>query len=221
MHSFASRCGQWVVVAGALEGVGAVFARRLADRGINVVLLARRQAVLDDEAAAIRTATGVERWAVAVDLTEPGAMTTILEATDGLDVGMLVYNAGAGLAGAANIVAYGATKAFDIVLAEGLWAELNGAGVDVLSLVLGATDTPAFRRMLVKRGVLATVDDPIAVPGVATVDDVVAEAVENLANGPTRFAGDQLHEGARQLGALLRSDAVKLLHQRTSIMDPS
>ena len=68
--------------------------------------------------------------------------------------------------------------------------------------------------MLVKRGVLATVDDPIALPGVATVDDVVAEAIENQATGPTWFAGDQLREGARQLGALPRSDAVKLLHQR-------
>ena len=45
------------------------------------------------------------------------------------------------------MVAYGATKAFDMVFAEALWAELHDKGVDVLGLILGKTNTPALRRL--------------------------------------------------------------------------
>ncbi|MDT5107091.1 MAG: hypothetical protein QOI25_4604, partial [Mycobacterium sp.] len=61
--------------------------------------------------------------------------------------GIVVLGSGAGFAGAPNMVAYAATKAFDMVFAEALWSELNGKGVDVLGLILGKTDTPALRRL--------------------------------------------------------------------------
>ena len=60
--------------------------------------------------------------------------------------GILLVTSGAAWAGGDRLVTYGATKAFDLVLGEGLWAELSPQGVDVLSFVLGQTDTPAFRR---------------------------------------------------------------------------
>ena len=204
---FAERYGPWALVAGGSEGVGAAFARRVAERGINVVLLARRQHVLDDVAASIAAATGVGVRPLAVDLATDDAMATIAAATRGLEVGLLMYCAGAdpsyrhflaepvesalamvarncarpvelchhfagpmvargaggivlvssggGLIGAPNMVAYGASKAFDLVMAEALWAELHDQGVDVLGLVLGLTDTPALRRLMVQRGQLA------------------------------------------------------------------
>ncbi len=49
--TFAEHYGPWALVAGASEGVGAAFAEGLAERGVDVVLLARRKAVLDDVAA--------------------------------------------------------------------------------------------------------------------------------------------------------------------------
>ncbi len=192
--SFAEKYGPWAVVAGASDGVGAAFAEALAERGVNVVLLARRQAVLDKVAAGIGTRTGVQTRTLAVDLAQPGPATAIAEATADLDVGFLVYCAGAdpdfepflanpvstaeamiqrnctvpvqlchhfapamvergsggivvfgsgaGFAGAPNMVAYAATKAFDMVFAEALWSELHDKGVDVLGLILGKTDTP-------------------------------------------------------------------------------
>jgi NAD(P)-dependent dehydrogenase (short-subunit alcohol dehydrogenase family) len=48
--------------------------------------------------------------------------------------------------------AYGATKAFGLILAESLWAEWRTRGVDVLGLVLGATGTPSLRRVLDAKG---------------------------------------------------------------------
>ncbi len=107
------------------------------------------------------------------------------------------------------MVAYGATKAFDTVMAEALWAELRGTGVDVLGLVLGLTDTPALRRLLLRRGQLEKSDDPI--PGAATAERVVAEALTNLSNGPTCFAGDDVRMGEAAFRGMSRNEAVSML----------
>jgi NAD(P)-dependent dehydrogenase (short-subunit alcohol dehydrogenase family) len=107
------------------------------------------------------------------------------------------------------MVAYGATKAFDMVMAEALWAELHEQGVDVLGLVLGLTDTPALRRLLVQRGELADLDE--AVPGATSAEAVASDAIANLANGPTWLAGDDVRLGFEHLGAMPRNDAVRLM----------
>ena len=93
--SFREKYGEWTVVAGASDGVGAAFARAVAARGVNVVLIARRQAVLEELAAEITSAYGVEARAEAIDLATPDAAATVLQRTADLEVGMLMYNAGA------------------------------------------------------------------------------------------------------------------------------
>ncbi|MFE7624989.1 SDR family NAD(P)-dependent oxidoreductase [Streptomyces sp. NPDC057509] len=86
--------GPWAVVAGGSEGVGASFAHRLADAGINLVLIARKPGPLEETAARVR-ARGVEVRTLALDLLGPGAPDKVAAATDGLEVGLLVFNAGA------------------------------------------------------------------------------------------------------------------------------
>src|SRR5262245_34396741 len=93
--SFSTRYGPWALVAGASDGVGAAFARAVAERGVNVVLLARRKAVLDEVAAEIRAATGVETRTLAVDLARPEASAAVADATADLEMGLVVYCAGA------------------------------------------------------------------------------------------------------------------------------
>ena len=66
--NFATKYGPWALVAGASDGVGAAFAKGLAERGVNVVLLARRQAVLDQVAAEIKSETSAETRTLAIDL---------------------------------------------------------------------------------------------------------------------------------------------------------
>ncbi len=266
MTTFAEKYGPWAVVAGASDGVGAAFAEELAHRGLNVVLVARRQAVLDEVAAAITDRTGLQTRTLATDLALPGASAGIIEATADIDVGFLVYCAGAdpdfapflagpleaaesmiqrncvvpvqlchhfaapmvrrgrggivifgsgaGFAGGPNMVAYGATKAFDMVFAEALWTEVHDHGVDVLGLILGKTDTPALRRLEVSRGRIPSEDHPAtdAVP----VGDVIAEAFENLSNGPTLMVGDQLRALGQVMAAMPRNDAVRLIAQASA-----
>ena len=89
-----SKYGPWAVIAGGSEGVGASFAHQLADAGINLVLVARKPGPLQETAAAVG-ARGVEVRTLSLDLTDPGSVSQILAATEDLDVGMLVYNAGA------------------------------------------------------------------------------------------------------------------------------
>jgi uncharacterized protein len=90
-----AKYGPWALVAGASDGVGAAFAAAIARSGINVVLLARRQNVLEEVAEGIRRRTGAETRALAIDLVAPDAVQSIIAATAGLDIGLLVYCAGA------------------------------------------------------------------------------------------------------------------------------
>src|ERR1700761_9362591 len=261
--TFATKYGPWALVAGASDGVGAAFAKALAERGVNVVLLARRPAVLDQVAAEIEAQTSVSTRTIAADLSEPGAASAISAATNDLQIGMLVYCAGAdpnfkpflansiesaeamvhrnctvpmqlchhfapamvergsggivifgsgaGLAGGPNMVAYGASKAFDMVFAEALWAELHDKGVDVLGLILGKTNTPALRKLEHERGHLDSEDT--APSDADSVERVIAEAFDNLGNGPTVMVGEMMRNVGPMLASLSRNEAVALITQ--------
>ena len=245
---FSSRYGPWAVIAGASEGIGASVARLLGERGVNVVLVSRRKGPLDDVAACISSGTRT----VVADLSEPDAITHLAGETADLDVGLLVYNAGAdphasrfldmpvepwqqmvtrncttvinachhfggqmvkrghggialvtsgaAWAGGSGLATYGATKAFDMLLAESLWAELGPLGIDVLAIILGLTDTPAQRRLMGGR----------EVGGMADPDDVAKDMLDNLANGPT-FPG-----GPSPFDTLPRRQAVELMTRATA-----
>jgi short-subunit dehydrogenase len=259
--------GPWALVAGASDGVGAKFAAGFAERGVNVVLLARRQAILDEVAAEISSRNSVQTSTLAIDLAAPGAASAIAAATSDLEIGFLAYCAGAdpnfkpflanpieaaeamvrrncmvpmqlchhyapamvergsggivifgsgaGLAGCTNMVTYGASKAFDMIFAEALWAELHDTGVDVLGLILGKTDTPALRHLEHSRGQLSSPDD---VPsGAAAVDDVIAEAFENLTNGPTWMVGEDMRAAVPMMASLTRRQIVELMTQASAV----
>jgi short-subunit dehydrogenase len=90
----AIKYGPWAIVVGASDGVGSLFAERLASEGVNVVLIARRQQVLDEVAQRIRERTGAEARTLSVDLTAADASQTVIDATADIEVGMLVYCAG-------------------------------------------------------------------------------------------------------------------------------
>ncbi|MEV3903405.1 SDR family NAD(P)-dependent oxidoreductase [Mycobacterium sp. NPDC050551] len=90
-----AKYGPWALVAGASDGVGAAFAEAAAQRGVNVVLLARRAEVLDEVADGIRRRTGVATRVLVTDLSAPDAVPSIVDATSDLDIGLMVYCAGA------------------------------------------------------------------------------------------------------------------------------
>lgn len=92
---FAESYGPWALIAGASEGIGACLADEIAARGVNVVLVARNMELLHDVADGVRQRHGVEVKAVVQDLTDSDVAARLADATDGIDVGLVVYNAGA------------------------------------------------------------------------------------------------------------------------------
>ena len=89
------------LVTGASSGIGADLARELALRGHGVVLVARRDDRLEALATELREAHGVRAEALASDLTDPGAIAALPGRIEelGLDIDVLVNNAGYGSAG--------------------------------------------------------------------------------------------------------------------------
>jgi short-subunit dehydrogenase len=255
---FAQRYGPWAVIFGASEGIGASFARQIAAKGVNVLLVARRLGPLESLAREIQSDDGVEARTLSLDLTQHGFLDAVSDQTRDLDVGLIVWNAGAtgssagaaqeaddflssalgshvalvhlncigpvassyhfaplmkergnggivivssmaGMAGSALTVTYSAAKAFEQVLAEGLWSELQPHGVDVLALVAGATLTPALQR--------ADVHIDPNFPPMAS-DDVAAEGLTHLADGPVWVPGDANRAGFDYVRSLDRRGAV-------------
>jgi short-subunit dehydrogenase len=96
--------------------------------------------------------------------------------------GLLLVNSGACYGGASYMATYSASKAFTLCFGEGLWAELRPHGVDVLNLVLGQTDTPAFRKLLGEKNM------PVPT-NIASPDDVAALGLERLPHGPIQNWG--------------------------------
>lgn len=93
MTDFDALRGSSAVVAGASEGLGAAFSERLAARGMNLLLIARREAPLQETAEKLTKVYGVDVRCLAQDLAAPNLGEVFSEATADLDVGMLVYNA--------------------------------------------------------------------------------------------------------------------------------
>jgi hypothetical protein len=115
--------------------------------------------------------------------------------------GIVLIGSLAGNAGSASMVIYGAGKAFAQNFAEGLWAELEPRGVDILYVVLGATDTPVRAR-------LGLVDPPGLI--LADPTDVAREALAHLGDGPVLVPA-HLEDGFRMFSSLPRRQAAEAM----------
>jgi uncharacterized protein len=86
--------GPWTLVVGGSEGVGASFARKLAASGFKLILLARKPGPLEELAAELR-ARGAQVLVLSCDLSKADVLDEVRAVTDELEVGLLIYNAGA------------------------------------------------------------------------------------------------------------------------------
>jgi short-subunit dehydrogenase len=122
--------------------------------------------------------------------------------------GMILMSSMSALAGGAYIATYAATKAFDMILAEGLWDEFRCYGIDVLGLVAGATATPA----MMNSGVTFDESPAAAGAGQAIVpmhsNDVASEGLENLGKVPIHVAGARNIVAAQTMREADRATAI-------------
>ncbi len=255
---FHARYGPCAVIAGATEGIGRAYAHQLAEKGLDLILIARREALLESEAHLLRRRHGVQVHTVSLDLAAADLEERFRAAIEGQDVGLLVYNAcfseigtfldtdlrsklltidvncrgpvtltsvlaprlverGRGglilmssmsaLQGTAMVSTYAATKAFDTILAEGLWSELGPQGVDVLACVAGATLTPNFEAQ--------TPEEKRKQVFPMAPADVAREGLANLRKGPVHYAGPLNRALALGMRFATRKGAVRFISKST------
>ena len=89
------------LITGASSGIGAAFARKLAARGRNVLLVARSEDKLITLCSEVGRLTGIRAHYYPLDLLQPGASNQLLEETQkrGLMIETLINNAGFGSMG--------------------------------------------------------------------------------------------------------------------------
>ena len=223
---------------------------------MDLLLLARREALLTEVANEIRAAHDIEVRCLPIDVANPDLGAHLDAATRGLEIGILVYNAAfapigpflerseeelrrvadvnmlgpmffvrrlapgmvergrgaivlmsslSGLQGSPRIAAYAASKAFNTILAEGLWGELREKGVDVVASCAGAIRTPNFRET-------ANSD----APGTLDPEEVARETLDRLSRGPRLIPGFINQVAGLLTGRLLsRRAAVRLMATNT------
>ncbi len=151
-RSFARIYGPWAVIAGASRGVGAEYARTLAGRGLNLVLIARNRTRLDETAKEIEERYGVAVRTVTTDLSRESAAGTIIAATNDLEIGLLVYNAGFSNPGSflerseeSHLAQFAVNCGTPLLLIHGLGAQMkerNRGGIILMSSLTAFSGSP-------------------------------------------------------------------------------
>lgn len=86
--------GPWALVTGASSGIGMEYANQLAAAGLDVVLVARNENSLDALKRVLETNFAADVKIVVADLTSEEDINKVIQATEDIDVGLLVNNAG-------------------------------------------------------------------------------------------------------------------------------
>jgi short-subunit dehydrogenase len=112
--------------------------------------------------------------------------------------------------GTAYTAVYGATKAFNLSLAEALWAELRDTGVEVMACCAGATRTQSYLKAM-----------PGGAPGELDPDQVVREALARIGRGPIMIPGRFNRVASFFMRRLLpRRKAVEIMASQTKRLQP-
>ncbi|MCG3215179.1 MAG: SDR family NAD(P)-dependent oxidoreductase [Candidatus Heimdallarchaeota archaeon] len=257
---FIRRYGSWALIAGGSQGIGEAFARELARKGVNLVLIARREELLKKLADKLEKEYEIKVRILSIDLAEDNFIEEIRKITDDIQVNLLVYNAAiipigsyfksdleeqfrvinvncrgptilidyfgrkmiekgkggiilissmAGLQGTPINVHYAATKAYNIVLAEGLWYEMRNFGVDVIVSITGSTATPNY--------IATKPDNPgIFVPKPLKPSTVAKKSLANLGKKPRIIPGISNKIASFFVQKILsRKQAIKLIGRST------
>ncbi len=91
--------GPTALVTGASDGIGRAFAAQLAQKGFDLILVARRVAPLEELASDLSGRFGVDVRVITMDLSDPAAIQALLAETNTVNVDLVVAAAGFGSIG--------------------------------------------------------------------------------------------------------------------------
>lgn len=119
----------------------------------------------------------------------------------------------AALQGARYLSTYAASKAYELILAEGLWEELGDHGVDALAYVVGATSSESWHGAaddaFVDEAALSPLQARILRP--ATPKEVASRLFTVLPHGPRQYANLSDEAAAVEGASAPRADAVRAM----------
>jgi short-subunit dehydrogenase len=119
--------------------------------------------------------------------------------------GIALCSSGGALQGLRIFAAYGAAKAYELLLAEGLWDELRGYNVDVMGYVIGTTLTPEFRRNM---DVTPDVESILRAAGAQSPEECAARFYDVFGSGPRGYASDHIEMNFASNAHLPRAEVV-------------
>jgi len=122
--------------------------------------------------------------------------------------GVVLMSSLSGNIGSAQLSIYAATKAFNLVLGDALWAELRPHGVDVLVVRPGSTRTPGWLSSQ------PTGEDAPVLP-VMEPPDVVREALATLGVEPGVIPGELNRQGSELMASMPRRRAIEVMSEIT------
>jgi short-subunit dehydrogenase len=121
--------------------------------------------------------------------------------------GLVLMSSIAGYQGGPRLAPYAASKAFNRILAEGLWSELSESGVDVLASCPGAIRTPNYLKTTDKEA-------PGTMDASAVAEDTLVALAER--RGPTKIIGVVNRLASAFLGVLPRTAAIAIMKSGTA-----
>lgn len=115
--------------------------------------------------------------------------------------------------GAPIVATYAASKAYLRELAESLWAELRGDGIDVMAVLPGSTRTPAWLGSHPQAS--------LGTSGVMDPDEVIEEVLDGFGDvGPILIPGQANRDSEAFLASLDRIEQIELMHRVMTEMYP-
>jgi short-subunit dehydrogenase len=94
MNTLKEQFGSWAIIAGATEGIGEQFSLQLAAKGLNILLIARKQEGLDRVSSMIcERYPSVQCESLSLDLSDPELSQKLLSFSKDKEVGLVVCNA--------------------------------------------------------------------------------------------------------------------------------
>ena len=91
---FNEKYGTYALITGGNSGIGAEFAEQLAKKGLNIVIVARREELLNKKASDLRKMYNVEVKTIKADLSKIEEIEKVVKTCELLDVGLIIPNAG-------------------------------------------------------------------------------------------------------------------------------
>jgi hypothetical protein len=210
-RTFLNKFGPWAVVTGASDGIGYAFAEQLAERGLNLVVVARRADPLTQLADKIQAKHGTKVQAIMADLSTPEGLIEVERVTEPLDVGLLVASAGYGTSGALlranlkqerNMLDLNCYAVLDqCVLFGNRFAKRGQGGIILLSSLVGWQGVPQSAHYAATKAYVQSLAEALRL-------ELRPKGVEVLASAPGPVRSGFAARANMAMGAAVRPEVV-------------